>query len=563
MDTFSLSDPLGTFRPDSAPGGFFLILRVVVLYEKKGDAWSEVGRTEMIKDTLNPQFVRSFKLGFRFEEVQFLRFVCYDIDDINKGLEKQDLIGEVCVMLSEVVTAPGQKLVRPLRLHDKPTARRGLLAVSAEEVQELNTVATISMHAEKLDKKDLFGKSDPFVIISRCKEDGIYVPVAKTEVIRKDLNPRWKSFDISLQRLCNGDLHRPIKFEVFDWNRSGKHEFIGSFTTTVNDLQNTASNKRHSLINQDLRARKARYVNSGTLVIDGFTCVKQHTFLDYIRGGCEINLITAIDFTASNGNPMFPNSLHFTGATNAYAKAIMAVGNVLTPYDDDQNFPCFGFGAKLPPSGRVSHCFALNGNEENPEVKGLDGILQAYNQTLSRATLYGPTIFSQVLCKAFEMAGPHCTQDVQRYQILMLLTDGVLDDLEASIDEIVRKNDMPLSIIIVGVGSADFSKMEVLDADDSPMRSTWGETARRDIVQFVPFNQFKDRPHDLAKAVLEEVPGQLLSYFKMRGIVPNPPKPAAPPAAAVPSPYGAYPADAFYAAGPHGQYSNYLNVGNA
>jgi hypothetical protein len=67
---------------------------------------------------------------------------------------------------------------------------------------------------------------------------------------------------------------------------------------------------------------------------------------------------------------MFPNSLHYTGATNAYAKAILGVGNVLTPYDADQNFPVFGFGAKLPPSGRVSHCFALNGNEENPEVKG-------------------------------------------------------------------------------------------------------------------------------------------------------------------------------------------------
>jgi hypothetical protein len=71
-------------------------------------------------------------------------------------------------------------------------------------------------------------------------------------------------------------------------------------------------------------------------------------------------------------------------------------------------------------------------------LQGLDGILNAYNQTVSRVTLYGPTIFSQVLHKAFQMAGPHCTQDVQRYQILMLLTDGVLDDLEASIDQIVK-----------------------------------------------------------------------------------------------------------------------------
>ncbi len=32
------------------------------------------------------------------------------------------------------------------------------------------------------------------------------------------------------------------------------------------------------------------------------------------------------------------------------------------------------------------------------------------------------------------------------------------------------------------------------------------------------------KPEALARAVLEEVPGQLLSYFKMRNIAPNPPK---------------------------------------
>jgi hypothetical protein len=55
--------------------GFEWFLFSVVLFLKQGDQWSEVGRTEMIKDTLNPQFVRSFKVPFHFEEV-FL-FVCF------------------------------------------------------------------------------------------------------------------------------------------------------------------------------------------------------------------------------------------------------------------------------------------------------------------------------------------------------------------------------------------------------------------------------------------------------------------------------------------------------
>ncbi len=58
--------------------------------------------------------------------------------------------------------------------------------------------------------------------------------------------------------------------------------------------------------------------------------------------------------------------------------AISAVGRVLEFYDKDKHFPTYGFGAVLPPNNVTSHCFPLNGNAHNPEVAGVQGILQAY-----------------------------------------------------------------------------------------------------------------------------------------------------------------------------------------
>ncbi len=64
-----------------------------------------------------------------------------------------------------------------------------------------------------------------------------------------------------------------------------------------------------------------------------------------------------------------------------------------------------------------------------------------------------------------------------------------------------------MSIIIIGVGDADFSKMEDLDGDIAPLYSSkLGKYVDRDIVQFVPFNKYKDHPENLAKEVLAEVP---------------------------------------------------------
>ena len=57
-------------------------------------------------------------------------------------------------------------------------------------------------------------------------------------------------------------------------------------------------------------------------------------------------------------------------------------------------------------------------------------------------------------------------------------------------DAIVYASSLPMSIIIVGVGEADFTSMNVLDGDDGVLRSSRGQPVRRDIVQFVPFREF-------------------------------------------------------------------------
>ena len=48
---------------------------------------------------------------------------------------------------------------------------------------------------------------------------------------------------------------------------------------------------------------------------------------------------------------------------------------------------------------------------------------------------------------------------------LCLWPSGVINDVESTIESIISASELPLSILIVGVGNADFSTMEVLDGD--------------------------------------------------------------------------------------------------
>ena len=159
---------------------------------------------------------------------------------------------------------------------------------------------------------------------------------------------------------------------------------------------------------------------------------------------------------------------------NEYLQAIKSVGNILQYYDSDKQFPVYGFGAEIPPAlnGRASHCFALNGDIFDPEVDGLDGVVEVYKNALKNVNLYGPTNFAPIIELVADMAEEeNVTQANQKYFILLILTDGIINDMQKTIDQIVRGSNLPMSIIIVGVGSDDFESMDILDADENPLYS--------------------------------------------------------------------------------------------
>ncbi|TVK90502.1 Copine-9 [Bagarius yarrelli] len=458
MDTFSKSDP------------------VVVLYIQGigTKEWREYGRTEVIENTLNPDFVRKFVLDFFFEEKQNLRFDVYNVDTRSSNISKHD-------------------------------------------------IATMQLCANKLDKKDFFGKSDPFLVFYRSNEDGTFTICHKTEVIKNTLNPVWQPFTISVRALCNGDYD--------------SHDFIGEFTTSYRELSRGQSQFNvYEVLNPKKKGKKKKYVNSGTVTLLSFKVESEYTFVDFIRGGTQLNFTVAIDFTASNGNPAQPTSLHYMSPyqMNTYAMALKAVGEIIQDYDSDKLFPAYGFGAKLPPDGKISHAFPLNGNDENPNCVGIEEVLEAYFQSLRKVQLYGPTNFAPVINQVARAAQD--VTDGSQYFVLLMITDGVISDMVQTKEAVVNASAFPMSIIIVGVGPAEFDAMEELDGDEVRVSSR-GRFAERDIVQFVPFRDYIDRSGNqilsmarLAKDVLAEIPDQLLSFMKSKEIKPRP----APPASCMP-----------------------------
>jgi len=105
---------------------------------------------------------------------------------------------------------------------------------------------------------------------------------------------------------------------------------------------------------------------------------------------------------------------------------------------------------------------------------------------LQNVSLAGPTLFGPVISTAAQIASQSLSNNQQKYYVLLIVTvmnplpflsfacvclnlyvseffvqDGVITDLQETKDALVHASDLPLSILIVGVGGADFKEMEV------------------------------------------------------------------------------------------------------
>ncbi|NXQ97029.1 CPNE7 protein, partial [Sagittarius serpentarius] len=498
---------------------------VLLLMQSQGQ-WMEVDRSEIIKSNLNPVFAKIFTVDYYFEEVQKLRFEVYDSHGhAGVGTHDDDFLGGMECTVGQIVAQ--KRVTKPLFLKYGKFAGKSTITVISEEISGNNGYVELAFRAKKLDDKDLFSKSDPFLEIYRIDDDRSEQLVYRTEVVKNNLSPIWEPFKVSLNSLCSCEEKRKLRVRKGDGDT---HPCPRSTCPPASPRPRMGASRGASRLPQAAavpRCRRARPAEPPDPSRDMLVAL--------LAVGGPLPPPppqVAIDFTASNGDPRNSCSLHYINPyqPNEYLKALVAVGEICQDYDSDKKFSALGFGARIPPKYEVSHDFAINFNPDNDECEGIQGVVDSYQSCLPKIQLYGPTNVAPIISKVARVAAnEERTKEASQYFILLILTDGVVTDMADTREAIVRASYLPMSIIIVGVGNADFTDMQILDGDDGVLRSPKGEPVLRDIVQFVPFREFKNAsPTALAKCVLAEVPKQVVEYYSYKAFPPRCPQPDTP-----------------------------------
>ncbi|KAL3721416.1 hypothetical protein ACJRO7_033847 [Eucalyptus globulus] len=248
---------------------------------------------------------------------------------------------------------------------------------------------------------------------------------------------------------------------------------------------------------------------------DNFSSLDQVTTALREAGLESSNLILGIDFTKSNewsGRYSFGRrSLHAIGDTpNPYEQAISIIGRTLSPLDEDEEIPCFGFGDASTHDQSVFSFYS-----DHRSCRGFEEVLARYREIVPHLKLSGPTSFAPIIEAAIDIVA----RSNGLYHVLVIIADGQVTrspelppgrlspQEQATINSIVAASQYPLSIIFVGVGDGPWDAMKQFD-DNIPHRAF-------DNFQFVDFTKIMSENTDTSKketafalAALMEIPLQ-------------------------------------------------------
>ena len=345
----------------------------------------------------------------------------------------------------------------------------------------------LQLSARALKDMDVMGSNDPFYVLN-VVEGGVSRQIYKSEVLPDTPNPRWRAKTFSLEDFRGAEGDKELRIEVYDED-SLSNDFIGGKVTVLSEL--LAPGKV-------LELRDKRDRPSGLLSVEAGKLTNNADFVTRLRSGLQISLIFGVDFGKSL------SKYHSEAGDNQFIQVLRSIGAGLGTYDSDQRISIYGFGGH--PAGAGEELWDLGAGE----VSGVNGVLQAYQAAVAsglvfseRKSLYG--LLSKVGSQ-LELLGK-----ASAYFVLVLLTDGRVEDLERCKGLLVELSRLPLSIVLVGMGQSSPKDMAVLDSDNRLLEQG-GQLALRDIVQFGSFGRGVDARASTLE-VVGEVPQQVSDFY--------------------------------------------------
>jgi hypothetical protein len=314
---------------------------VTHVHPEPGKKPTVIGKTETLNDTRDPDWTKLFILeNYELGKPMNIVITIHDENSENN-------LGSAMFEVGAILGANGCILGKELQsggviiAHVERCSGSGTLNLKMRGIQFKNT-----------EGGGFFNKSDPFFELQRkrksVKGGFMWDCVFRSRQVNNNLSPIWSDACVELSTLCDGDLGYKFRIAVLDYDEGSDHDLMGSFEVSVNELLEAVTEGADLSSVENVNTDKAFVVKKGgdevgkVVIISASTSgIQEETageeqkepevtippenaeediediggediviapdeldppdFIDYVSGGCQLNVMVAIDFAASNG----------------------------------------------------------------------------------------------------------------------------------------------------------------------------------------------------------------------------------------------------------------------
>jgi C2 domain len=212
MDAASKSDPMC----------------VVWIESRDQNGWTEHGRTEVIKDSLNPEFSTQICIEYHLEELQKMKFAIYDVDHPTGPLNSQDFLGEASCTLGQIVSAG--------RLELQLAPHGGWIIIESHDVSNKKEILNLCFSGQQLGNPRFLSEPNPVLALYRLSPEGQKTLIHRSARIKHTRRPNWPKFSVPLCLLEKDGAETKILIECLDHRKRGNHKLIGQVQLNCCDL---------------------------------------------------------------------------------------------------------------------------------------------------------------------------------------------------------------------------------------------------------------------------------------------------------------------------------------
>ena len=280
-----------------------------------------------------------------------------------------------------------------------------------------------------------------------------------------------------------------------------RHTTLSSLVVSPNSVYERPLNKEFP--NQDVLCIKLTKINNNTKE-------RNDSIFEFIKSGIKLSIFVSMDF--SNGK----NQHNIKESINNYINIIKGIINKMGIYTDNYNLLYNGYGATLKnfhdSSLLYKSIFDIDISEKNFSKicnKHLDKYIESI---IPEKKVCISSLIRKISNKIYEL------YKANYYNILFILARELTDenDRQETIDAFIESSYLPLTIIIIGEGKNDLSRMNELYGKHIKVSSTGMDKNNRDNIIYINFtNDFKDNVNSMIEFCLREISKQIIGFYQL------------------------------------------------